>query len=133
MRKHEGIGLAAPQVGVAIRLFVCSITGEPVDDMIFVNPKFEKLEGAAEAHEGCLSLPVVSVNMRRATIATIKAQDTDGHLLSCSAKDLASRVWQHEVDHLDGKLIIDHMSASDEIANRRLLKQLKETYASARR
>lgn len=126
MREAEGVGLAAPQVGVPIRLFVCNVTGDPADTRVFVNPSFASLEGAIEADEGCLSLPGVNVIMRRATKAVLNAKDAKGNPLELTAEDLLARVWQHESDHLDGRLIIDNMSPTDEIANRRTLKLLRE-------
>ncbi len=130
MAEEKGIGLAAPQVGVPIRLFVCNHTGEDSDNMICVNPRFLELEGGAEADEGCLSLPSVTVSIRRATRAVMERFDEQGNRHEMHAEDLLARVWLHESDHLEGRLIIDNMSPSDEIANRRAIKQLKEDYAS---
>ncbi len=133
MREGRGIGLAAPQVGILIRLFVCNATGEPGDDYICVNPRFAQLEGAEEKEEGCLSLPGVTVNMRRATRAVIDAFDTDGRPFQKTATDLVARIWQHEADHLDGRMITDNMSTTDEIVNRRAIKQLEADFAASRR
>lgn len=133
MHEGKGLGLAGPQVGALIRLFVCNPTGEPGDNLVLVNPRFTELTGAAEAEEGCLSIPGVSVTMRRAMQAIIEAQNTDGKPFQMTGEGLLARAWQHESDHLDGRLIVDHMSASDEIANRRAIKHLKEQYALARR
>jgi peptide deformylase len=132
MHTGRGVGLAAPQVGLRLRLFVCNATGEPGDNMVCVNPRFTELTGAAEAEEGCLSLPGINVTMRRAARAVMQAHDADGRPFEAVGEDLLARVWQHESDHLDGHLIIDHMSPTDEIANRRAVKQLKEQYAGSR-
>jgi len=132
MREVRGVGLAAPQVGVPIRLFVCNATGQPGDDMICVNPKLDSLSGSVESQEGCLSIPGVTVNLRRAETAVIQACDADGARFSHEAKGLLARIWQHESDHLDGRLIIDYMSATDEIANRRALRELLKGSAAAR-
>ena len=121
----KGVGLAAPQVGILARMFVCNVTGEPDDNLVCFNPTFAELSGAGEAEEGCLSLPGVTVTMRRATHAVMRAQDATGSVFELTGEDLRARIWQHEADHLDGRLIIDNMSATDEIANRRVLKQLK--------
>ncbi len=131
MHNAPGVGLAAPQVGVAIRLFVCNPTGEPGDDLVYVNPVLSDLEGSEEAEEGCLSLPLVQSMMRRATKAVIHAVDLQGQAFEEAGEDLLARIWQHETDHLDGKLIVDNMSTSDEITNRRLLKKLREDYAAS--
>src|SRR3990172_2388298 len=69
MREAKGLGLAAPQVGVGLRLFVCNPTGEPGDDLVCVNPRFTELSGGEEKEEGCLSIPGVTVTMRRAAHA----------------------------------------------------------------
>ena len=132
MREGKGLGLAAPQVGVGVRLFICNATGEPQDDIIFVNPRLHDLNGFEEKEEGCLSIPGVNVMMRRPMSAGIDALDAKGRPFSLTGMELLARVWQHEMDHLDGRLIIDNMSATDEIANRRAVKQLKQDYASAR-
>lgn len=133
MHDGKGIGLAAPQVGVPVRMFVCNPTGEPPDDRVYVNPSFAELTGAAEMEEGCLSIPGALVTMRRAKHAVMRAFDLAGHPIEVTGDDLRARVWQHESDHLDGRLIIDNMSPTDEIANRRALKQLKGDAAAARR
>ena len=131
MHAGDGVGLAAPQVGLPIRLFVCNPTREPGDDLVCVNPRFTELTGAAEGEEGCLSLPGVHVTMRRATRAVMQAQDAAGRSFELVGEDLKARVWQHESDHLDGRLIVDNMAPTDEITNRRAVKQLKEQYAAA--
>ncbi len=132
MRENKGVGLAAPQVGVGVRLFVCNVTGEPGDDLVFVNPHFTDLNDSEENEEGCLSIPGVTVTMRRATRAVIEAFDGNGKRFRVTGQDTSARVWQHEMDHINGRLIIDNMSATDEIVNRRAVKQLKQEYASVR-
>lgn len=126
MKEAGGIGLAGPQVGLSLRLFVCNPLAQPDGDMVFVNPTLHDLSGAETKEEGCLSLPGVTVSMRRATSARIRAFTTEGEPIEKTGVDLIARVWQHETDHLDGRLIIDHMSAADEIANRRALRQLRD-------
>lgn len=128
MREDKGVGLAAPQVGIGLRLFVCNPTGEPGDDLVAVNPTLAELTGAEEREEGCLSIPGVTVTMRRAARAVLEAYDPNGRPIRIAQSDLPARIWQHEIDHLDGKLIIDNMSTSDEIANRRALRQLRDAY-----
>ena len=129
MKAAPGVGLAAPQVGVPIRLFVYNPTGEPGHDRICVNPVLSDLADPVEAEEGCLSLPEVKVPMRRARSARLNAFDTEGRPFELRATDLEARIWQHETDHLNGRLIIDAMPASAELANRRILKQLKAEYS----
>lgn len=128
MREAKGIGLAAPQVGIGLRLFVCNATGQPGDDLICVNPTFLDLSGAEENEEGCLSIPNVNVRMRRPCKVLMSTCNLRGERIELNAADLLARIWQHETDHLDGKLIIDNMSATDEIANRKALQQLRDAY-----
>jgi len=133
MRADKGVGLSAPQVGLALRLFVCNHTQNPEDDRVYVNPTLGDLIGSVEADEGCLSLPEVTVPVRRADSVTLTACDTQGKALRATAGDLEARIWQHETDHLDGRLIIDHMPTSAELANRRILKELKEKYQARKK
>jgi len=133
MREAKGVGLAAPQVGVGLRMFVCNPTGEPGDDLICVNPRLTGMFGGEEREEGCLSIPGITVTMRRATQVVMEAFDVHGKPFQLTGTEIRARVWQHEMDHLDGRLIIDNMSSIDEIANRRALKQLQDHYRPPRR
>jgi len=125
MHEADGIGLAGPQVGVLERIFVCNVTGDPKDDQVFVNPQLGDFIGHAEGDEGCLSLPEVTVAVRRPMGCKIQAVDVNGRPISMTAEGLLARCWQHECDHLDGKMIIDYMSEADKIANRRAIKNLE--------
>jgi len=129
----RGIGLAGPQVGVLKRLFVMNITGEDKDNMVFVNPEIRDMHGSREAEEGCLSLPEVYVQVRRAARCAIKAQNLEGEPIELEGEDLLCRVWQHETDHLSGTLILDRMGPSDKIATKRRLKELEAAYKEKRR
>lgn len=129
MREERGIGLAAPQVGLSVQMFVCNATGEPEGDMICVNPVLLDPEGVAEGDEGCLSIPDVSVPMRRATRITLKAFDATGRSFQLTGEALLARVWQHEYDHLLGRLIVDSMNDAVRIENRRAIKQLEDDFA----
>lgn len=133
MREGRGVGLAGPQVGVLLRLFVCNPTGEPGDAAVWVNPVLSDLEGSVEAEEGCLSLPNINVPKRRAQKAVIEGFDVHGNPKRAQASDLLARIWQHETDHLDGILIIDAMSEAAELANRRTIRQLEADFSAARR
>ncbi len=128
MNDRNGVGLAGPQVGVMQRLFVCNHTGEPGDNHILINPQLSNLEGSADGEEGCLSIPDVLVPIRRAQRCTIQAQDVDGNRFELAGLDLQARVWQHEHDHLQGKLILDYMDEASSISNRRIIKQLEATF-----
>jgi len=129
MRAEDGIGLAAPQVGILKRLFVCSVPGTDKDgerrDLVFINPVLQDFEGEDVAEEGCLSIPDVLVRVRRPTACTIIGLDLEGNQIALRGTDLLARCWQHECDHLDGKLITDRMSEMDRIANRKALKRLE--------
>lgn len=122
----EGVGLAAPQVGVPIRLFVADVRPEgEFHPVVFINPTLE-LDGEwTREEEGCLSIPEVRVQVRRPLKATIHALDHEGNEFSLTSETLAARVWQHENDHLEGVLITDRMSPLDRLATRRALKELR--------
>ncbi len=128
MRESRGVGLAAPQVGVPLRLFVMNHTGDPADDRVIINPQIEQRSGMAEAEEGCLSIPGVNVQVRRPSRCRLVATDLDGNEVVSEADELQARVWQHESDHLDGVLIIDRMNAADRIAVRKILRGLEDGY-----
>ncbi len=128
MHAQKGVGLAAPQVGLPIRLIVTNHTGEAGDDQIFVNPVIRDMHGNVEAEEGCLSLPGINVQVRRAQRCKITAQDLDGKPIEREGADLLCRVWQHETDHLGGTLIVDRMGPSDRIATRKTLRVLESTF-----
>lgn len=110
-----GIGLAAVQVGVLKRLLVLDI-GDEDDETVrnpicMVNPEIVELGGdLAPYEEGCLSIPDVKVDVERPELCTVRYVDRDGHQQELAADGLLAKVIQHEVDHLDGKLIIDHLS-----------------------
>jgi peptide deformylase len=105
MRDNEGVGLAATQVGRLKRVFVAAIED---DEYIVVNPVLTDISETTEtATEGCLSIPGIQVDVERPTAVTISGQDVSGKPLKIEASDLLARVLQHEVDHLDGVLILD--------------------------
>jgi len=132
MREEEGAGIAAPQVGESLRLFVVEAReardGDPAVPLgVYLNPRFERLEGGVEPmEEGCLSLPGIDVEVRRPPSATIVATDLEGREFRVSSAGMLARIWQHEYDHLEGTLIIDRMGPMDRIANRKRLKALRE-------
>ena len=131
MREAKGVGLAAPQVGVLLRVFVMNPTGEPDDDLVIVNPRLNPRREMTAAEEGCLSLPDVRCEVRRATRCALIAQTLTGERVQLEGDEFISRIWQHETDHLNGVLIIDRMTAGDRIATRRQLKHLEARYKGA--
>lgn len=128
MRLHNGVGLAGPQVGINRRLFVCNPSGQSGDDRVYVNPEISELVGAVEAEEGCLSVPEVRVMIRRARQCRLKAQDLQGKPIEMNVTDLLARICQHEIDHLDGRLIVDRMNATDKVVNKKQIAQLEVDY-----
>ena len=128
MQEERGVGLAAPQVGVSRLLFVCNPTGKPEDNALYVNPKLSDLVGAVEGEEGCLSFPDVRAMVRRARKCRIQAQDLAGRPFEQIGEELLARIWQHETDHLHGRLIVDRMNDTDKIANKKLLTDLEADY-----
>ena len=105
MRDNEGVGLAANQVGRLKRVFVAAIEDE---EYVIVNPLLTDWSETTESvPEGCLSIPGILVDVERPTGVTVSGQDVSGKPLQISASDLLARVLQHEVDHLDGVLILD--------------------------
>ena len=128
MRGAEGIGLAAPQVGLAWRLFVCHVPPEPgqapdqaarasmpaettAEPVVCLNPRITAAEGEPTAYaEGCLSLPGITGDVDRPPTVTMTAMGLSGEPFELHASGLLARCVQHEIDHLDGVLIIDRMS-----------------------
>ena len=112
MYAQNGVGLAAPQIGVNYRVFVIDVStgNEPLNPMVFINPKIIKKSGAVISNEGCLSFPEAYTDVRRYKNVMVKALDAHGRAFTLEAKDgcLLARAIQHEFDHLDGVLFIDH-------------------------
>lgn len=112
MYSQNGVGLAAPQVGENYRVFVIDVSTakEPLNPMVFINPKIIKKSGACISHEGCLSFPEAFTDVKRYANVMVKAMDRNGRSFILEAKDgtLLARAIQHEFDHLDGILFIDH-------------------------
>jgi peptide deformylase len=125
----HGVGLAATQVGLTIRLFVASPAFEPSDRRVYVNPEIVSTEDAQEADEGCLSFPGITCKIKRPSRVTIRATDLDGNVFEETAEGLAARVLLHEIDHLDGRLLIDRMSIVAKLANRVALKDLEDQFS----
>ncbi|CAN5495917.1 peptide deformylase [soil metagenome] len=131
MREHKGVGLAAPQVGLNIRLFVANATGEPGDDKVYANPQLTDPDGEDEAEEGCLSLPKINGHILRSKVMHIRAQNLNGEWFEEHSDDFPARIWQHEIDHLNGTLLMDRMSPVEKMAAKKQLKELEELYAES--
>ena len=128
MIKSSGIGLAAPQIGLPLRLIVFSLTGKPEDVEVLINPELSHLQGISEIGEGCLSLPGVRAKVRRPAACVVTALNLDGDQFVLDAVDLAATVIQHESDHLDGTLFIDRLNAVSRLSCRKGLKQLEREF-----
>jgi peptide deformylase len=124
MRQHRGVGLAAPQVGQNVRLFVMNATQEPQDDRIYVNPSLVDPTGEEIDEEGCLSLPGINASICRSQAVTLRAHDLQGNPIEETATGYLARIWQHEIDHLDGVLITDRMGLTARMMARRTLREL---------
>ena len=125
MFQSNGAGLAAPQVGLPWRVFVTLDPGNEGKAIAWLNPELEFLDSPIEVEdEGCLSLPGITVEVRRPAHIRLTALALDGSPIECTDESLF-RVAQHEYDHLDGVLIIDKMSMMDRIRNRKTIKQFK--------
>jgi len=113
MYAARGVGLAAPQIGIARRIAVVDVTfkEDPNAKLVLINPEILHKEGRHAQSEGCLSIPEFRENVSRAKVVTIRAQDLTGKVFEKTGDDLLARAFQHETDHLNGKLYISHISA----------------------
>jgi peptide deformylase len=130
MYAAPGVGLAAPQIGVSKRLFIVDVAtndDEPSDLRVFINPEIIALEGDTTFNEGCLSFPGIREDIDRAERVTVRALDKDGKPFELEADGLLGIAIQHENDHLDGKLMIDHLS----VLRRRLVHRAMSKRAAA--
>ena len=143
MHEAHGVGLAAQQVGEALQLTVIDVSGaedqestmslngravDPATSMplVILNPELSLGKETVLGVEGCLSFPEITGDIRRAAIVTLRAIDLEGAPLEIEASGLLARAFQHEVDHLNGILFIDRMSAATKVALRSRLKRLQK-------
>jgi len=108
MYAAKGIGLAAPQIGRTERIAVVDIENSPI---VIVNPEIILTEGSARGEEGCLSIPEVFGDVDRALNVTVRALDRDGQPFELEADGMLAVCIQHETEHLEGKVFVDHLSA----------------------
>ncbi len=127
MYAAPGIGLAATQVDIHLQLFVLDVSENKDEPLVFINPEIVELQGVEEMEEGCLSFPGVYATVERADSLRIKALDKDGKSFEMEADELLAVCIQHELDHLQGKLFVDYLSALKR--NRIRKKLLKEQKA----
>lgn len=112
MYESDGVGLAAPQVGKSIRLITLDETGpkERKNPVVLVNPEFVEQSGVKESEESCLSLPTFSCKVKRYESVTVKGLNEKGEAVEIQAEGLLAVILQHEIDHLEGKTLVDHAS-----------------------
>lgn len=142
MYAEEGIGLAAPQVGVPWRMFVVDVPAKEAGEgeaagspptstggpRVYINPVLVEPAGGMEPfEEGCLSLPEIRGDVNRPPVITIEALDAEGRRVRETAGGLLARCWQHEMDHLDGVLIIDRMTQMSRLRVRSKLRDLERS------
>lgn len=121
MYESQGVGLAAPQVGISERLFVFD-DGE-TGPMAIVNPELYDPDGVQDGEEGCLSIPGIYFNVERANRIRVRGYDLDGNPLDLDGEGLLARILQHETDHVDGILFVDRLSDEDRKAAMRLIRE----------
>ena len=133
MYASKGVGLAAPQVGLPLRVVVLNATGEPGDEITLVNPTIlEKTGPETLFEEGCLSFPGIYAEVKRPDRCTVRAWSAGGEEFERSFGGFTSRVIQHEYDHLEGVLLVDRMSAADKLRHKAALADLVDAYRRAR-
>jgi peptide deformylase len=126
MYEEEGVGLAAPQVGVSQRILVLDVPLDEEDRRhvgVLINPEILEVRGTQKGQEGCLSIPGLREDVTRHQWLRVRGVDAEGRPVELEAKDLLARAVQHEVDHLNGVLYIDRVTA---IRRKLLAKRLKD-------
>lgn len=128
----NGVGLAAPQVGVLKRLIVIDVNREDLDSkpLVLINPKIQSLEGEIVSEEACLSIPDVTADIKRAERVVASALNLDGEPISIEGEGFFARVLQHEIDHLDGVLFIDHVGGLKRQLLRKKLRRFQQQATS---
>ncbi len=129
MIEHKGVGLAAPQIGLPLRLFIASENAKRDEAKVYINPVITDEDGSEEGEEGCLSLPDIRTKVPRFTKLRIEALNEHGQPFSENLIDYPARIMQHENDHLDGILLLDRMSPVAKLANRKKVKALEDAAA----
>ena len=113
MHEVGGVGLAAPQVGIPLRVAVIELPGE--ETIVLVNPKIVKRSGERQVEEGCLSVPGYRGEIQRSVKVIAKGLDSRGREIRIKGEGLLAQVLEHEVDHLNGTLYIDHLESIDQL------------------
>jgi peptide deformylase len=132
MLKNKGVGLAAPQAGVALRLFIISLNGTADNVRVYINPTVTPTGDLDATDEGCLSVPGIYTKIPRYKKCEVTATDLEGSRFTEQAEGLYARALQHEYDHIEGVTIVNRMGQVAKIAHRRQLKKLAEGQKSKR-
>ena len=129
MAAARGVGLAAPQIGLSLRVAVIDVKpeGKP-SRIVLINPEIISLEGELNDEEGCLSLPGVYAKLRRHSRARVRALDENGVSRELSGEGLLARAFQHEIDHLDGKLYVDRLPFEERLKVLDVIKNAKPAW-----
>lgn len=125
MYDAKGVGLAAPQIGINLQLSVVDVIGDKTQQLVLANPEIIAFEGREEYQEGCLSIPGAYDKVIRAQKVTMRAQNRHGEWYEMQAEGLLGECFQHEIDHLNGKLFIDLLSPVKRALVRRKLEKFK--------
>ena len=128
MIENKGIGLAAPQAGVSLRLFIISFDGSRDNVKVYVNPTVTPVGELGLVEEGCLSVPGIYTKIRRYKECEVSATDLDGNEFTDLAEGLYARALQHEFDHIEGMTIVSRMGQTARIVHRKQLKKLQEKH-----
>lgn len=131
MRSSNGVGLAAPQIGIGRKIIVFKPSPDQPDEQILINPSIVERRGTMEAEEGCLSFPGVWGTICRSAHIVVTGYDLKGNDLKISASDFLARVLQHEIDHVEGMLFVDRMTPECRVLVRDALKALEDAYSQA--
>ncbi|HUN89442.1 MAG TPA: peptide deformylase [Terriglobales bacterium] len=128
MYEAHGVGLAAPQIGFSKRIAVIDVTfkEDPAAKLVLINPEIIGTEGKISDTEGCLSIPDFRENVTRAKKVTVRAQDAKGEFWEKTGEELLARAFQHEIDHLHGKLYIHRISALKRDLMKRKIRKLEK-------
>ena len=132
MYRSNGVGLAAPQVGLKKRVLVLSSSGKPEDELVLVNPVIVERYGAMTVfEEGCLSFPGLYAEVERPEGCRVQAFDLAGRPIEAAYEGFTSRIVQHEYDHLEGVLLVDRMSPADRQRHKAALEELVQRFRRA--
>ncbi len=134
MLENKGLALAGPQVELPFRMIVMNVQAEGIkreEEGVYFNPVILERKGTQEGDEGCLSFPELFQKVRRAKTVRVQAYNLKGEMIDRVVHDLEARVWQHEIDHLDGILFIDKMGPIAKLSSRSTLKTFEREYKKA--